>query len=155
MVDSPYQAPQADLHQQDVRYVGFWLRVVAAVVDSLLLLAVLMPLIGVVYGWDAVLGGTSPSGVLAVILNWILPAVIVIVFWKYKSATPGKMVIGAKIVDATTGDEPSSGELIGRYLGYYVSMLPLLLGLFWVGWDSRKQGFHDKLAGTVVVKGRG
>jgi uncharacterized RDD family membrane protein YckC len=38
-----------------------------------------------------------------------------------------------------------------RYLGYFVSALPLGLGFFWVAWDKRKQGFHDKLAKTVVI----
>ncbi|MGZ8994756.1 MAG: RDD family protein, partial [Burkholderiaceae bacterium] len=44
------------------------------------------------------------------------------------------------------------GQSIGRYFGYYVSTIPLLIGLIWVAFDSRKQGWHDKLAGTVVVR---
>jgi uncharacterized RDD family membrane protein YckC len=44
--------------------------------------------------------------------------------------------------------------LIGRYLGYYDSTIPFLLGLMWVGIDKRKQGWHDKLAGTVVIRDR-
>jgi len=66
--------------------------------------------------------------------------------------TPGKIAIGARIVDARTGAKPSTGQLIGRYFGYYVSTIPLFLGLIWVAFDSRKQGWHDKLAGTVVVR---
>ncbi len=42
--------------------------------------------------------------------------------------------------------------MIGRYFGYYVSILPLMLGIIWVGIDKRKQGWHDKLAGTVVIR---
>jgi uncharacterized RDD family membrane protein YckC len=42
--------------------------------------------------------------------------------------------------------------LVGRYLGYFVSTIPFGLGLFWIGWDKRKQGWHDKLAGTVVIR---
>jgi uncharacterized RDD family membrane protein YckC len=70
----------------------------------------------------------------------------------YKSATPGKMVIGAKIVNARTGRQPSTGQLIGRYFAYYISLIPLGLGYLWVAWDPKKQGWHDKLAGTVVVR---
>ena len=88
------------------------------------------------------------------LLNWIFPALAVIVFWIYRQATPGKMVIGARIVDARTGQPPSTGQLIGRYFGYYVSMIPLCLGLLWVAFDARKQGWHDKLAGTVVIRDR-
>lgn len=58
------------------------------------------------------------------------------------------------ITDARTGGRPSRRQLVGRYLAYYVSMIPLFLGFFWIGWDKRKQGFHDKLAGTVVVVGK-
>jgi uncharacterized RDD family membrane protein YckC len=64
------------------------------------------------------------------------------------------MVTGLTIVDAKTGDKPSTGQFIGRYFGYYVSTIPLLLGLIWVGIDRRKQGWHDKLAGTVVIRNR-
>jgi uncharacterized RDD family membrane protein YckC len=84
----------------------------------------------------------------------VLPAVAVVLFWIYRQATPGKMAIGARIVDATTGGKPTTGQLIGRYLAYYVSTLPLLIGFIWVGIDQRKRGFHDMLAGTVVVRAR-
>ena len=57
------------------------------------------------------------------------------------------------IVYANTFGHPPFGKLVLRYIGYYISLLPLMLGFFWVGWDKRKQGFHDKIAGTVVVKG--
>jgi uncharacterized RDD family membrane protein YckC len=65
------------------------------------------------------------------------------------------MLIGAEVVDAQTGAALSVRQSIGRYFGYYVSILPLLLGLAWVAFDPRKQGWHDKLAGTVVVRARG
>jgi uncharacterized RDD family membrane protein YckC len=65
------------------------------------------------------------------------------------------MAIGARIVDAATGGKPTTGQLIGRYLAYYVSTLPFLIGFIWVGIDQRKRGFHDMLAGTVVVRARG
>ncbi len=86
------------------------------------------------------------------LLNWVLPAVAVVLFWVYRQATPGKIAIGARIVDARTGGRPSTGQLIGRYFAYYVSMLPLMLGFIWVAFDARKQGWHDKLANTVVVR---
>jgi uncharacterized RDD family membrane protein YckC len=62
------------------------------------------------------------------------------------------MAIGARIVDAKTGGKPSFKQEAIRYLGYFVSTFPLCLGLIWVGIDKRKQGWHDKLAGTVVVR---
>jgi uncharacterized RDD family membrane protein YckC len=86
------------------------------------------------------------------LLNSLAPAVAAVAFWVYRSATPGKMLLKLKIVDADSGGKPTTGHLIGRYLGYYVSTLPLLLGLIWVAFDKRKQGWHDKLASTAVVK---
>jgi uncharacterized RDD family membrane protein YckC len=108
-----------------------------------------------IYGKDYWLGaGGFTAGPADFLINWLLPAVAVILFWMYRQATPGKMAIGAKIVDAKTGGKCSTGQLIGRYLAYYVSILPLMLGIIWVGIDSRKQGWHDMLAGTVVVRSR-
>jgi uncharacterized RDD family membrane protein YckC len=64
------------------------------------------------------------------------------------------MVVSAKIVDAKTGGKPTTQQLVVRYLGYFVSTIPLGLGLLWVAFDPRKQGWHDKMAGTVVVRPR-
>lgn len=58
------------------------------------------------------------------------------------------------IVAAGTGEKPTTAQFIGRYLAYYISILPLFLGLIWVGIDKRKQGWHDKLAGTVVLRNK-
>jgi uncharacterized RDD family membrane protein YckC len=62
------------------------------------------------------------------------------------------MAISARIVDAQSGQAPSKSQLIGRYLAYYLSLIAFGIGYFWVAFDTRKQGLHDKLAGTVVVK---
>jgi uncharacterized RDD family membrane protein YckC len=136
----------------DLRYVGFWARVGAALIDTLLLLMLVLPLVYWMYGPKYFAEPDTFRGVGDVLINWVLPAVAVVAFWMYRQATPGKIAIGARIVDAKTGQPPSTGQLIGRYLGYYVSMLPLCLGLLWVAFDARKQGWHDKLAGTVVVR---
>jgi len=64
----------------------------------------------------------------------------------------GLLAVGG--VHPRTGRLPATKQLIGRYLGYYVSTIPFCLGLIWVAFDPRKQGWHDKLAGTVVVRPR-
>jgi len=136
-------------------YVGFWLRVVASIIDSILAGLILGPLVTWIYGDRySTLEWIYRGDMMGFVFNGILPAVAVILFWIYRQATPGKMAIGAKIVDEKTLGKPSTGQLIGRYLGYYVSILPLFLGLIWVGIDPRKQGFHDKLAGTLVIRAR-
>jgi uncharacterized RDD family membrane protein YckC len=107
-----------------------------------------------VYGKDYFAYTGLFRGPVDMLMNVVFPAVAIILFWLARSATPGKMVISAKIVDANTGNKPATSQLIVRYLGYYVSMLPLFLGFIWVAFDKRKQGWHDKLARTVVVYGR-
>jgi len=144
------------MNELQPQYVGFWARVGAAIIDTILVLVICAPLVTYIYGpsyW------VNPTGMIIAgpadfLINWLLPAVAVILFWIYRQATPGKMAIGAKIVDAKTGGKPSTGQLIGRYLAYYVSIIPFMLGLIWVGIDAKKQGFHDKLAGTLVVRSR-
>ena len=152
---------------EDLEYVGFWPRVGASLIDTVLVLLVTAPLVSWVYGadqdldLDELLTADSqsllaflitPKGPLDVLINWVLPAAVIIVFWLTRNATPGKMVVGARIVDARTGKAISVTQGLVRYLGYYVSIFPLCLGLLWVAFDPRKQGFHDKLAGTVVVR---
>lgn len=133
-------------------YAGFWIRTMAALIDTILILLVIVPILLKIYGpeyWDL---DVLTHGAWDTLLSYILPAVAVIIFWIYRSATPGKMLLGLEIVDAKTGGKPSTAQFVGRYLGYYVSIIPVLLGILWVAFDSRKQGWHDKLAGTVVVR---
>ena len=56
-----------------------------------------------------------------------------------------------QVVDATSGENLSVTRAVIRYVGYLASLLPLGLGFFWILWDKRKQGFHDKLAHSVVI----
>ena len=55
------------------------------------------------------------------------------------------------MVDAASGARPSLGRLALRFLGYFVSAFPLYLGFLWAALDRRKQGWHDKIARTVVI----
>jgi len=134
-----------------VEYAGFWIRFLASVLDSILMIMVMVPLLLVFYGPGVLVAQESP-GLMYDLINYGLPVVAVIIFWQYRSATPGKMMMGIYIVDAKTLEHPPFGRLVLRYFGYYLSILPLLLGFIWVAFDPRKQGFHDKIAGTVVIK---
>ena len=135
-------------------YAGFWIRLAATVIDSVLILAVITPFI-LLLGepMHNISGSTLPTAEY-IILNYVIPALAIIAFWMYKSSTPGKMTFHLKIVDAKTGGKPTTKQLIGRYFAYYISILPLMLGFVWVAIDSKKQGWHDKMAGTLVVKAK-
>ena len=144
-----------DAGSPDRPYVGFWNRTAAALIDSALLLLVTLPIQQFVSGRELLSLNQSPLGFWDVMSGYVLPAFAILVFWKYRSATPGKMFMSAEIVDAATGGRPSNRQLVLRYLGYYLATIPLLLGLVWVAFDARKQGWHDKLAGTLVVSTAG
>ena len=136
-------------------YAGFWLRVGAALIDTVLVSFLTIPLVRMIYGDDDGMSGLMFRGTADILISFVLPAAAVIAFWVARGATPGKMAISAQVVDARTGGKPSTGQAIGRYLGYYVSTIPFGLGLLWVGIDPKKQGWHDKLAGTVVIRRKG
>lgn len=138
----------------NVEYAGFWCRVGASLIDTVLILMIIAPMLTMIYGQEYWYGGAFYSGIWDLLFNYVLPSAAIILFWVYKSATPGKMAFKLTIVDAITGEKPSTGQLLGRYFAYYVSMLPLFLGIIWVGIDKKKQGWHDKLAGTVVIRNR-
>ena len=120
-----------------------------------LIVAVTFPLLVWMYGWNY-FGEerTFFAGRADFLISWVAPAIAIVVFWLYRQATPGKMMLSLRVVDATTGGTLSVGQSIGRYLSYYVSIIPLCIGLIWVAFDSRKQGWHDKLAGTVVIRSK-
>lgn len=150
MASSSSSSPES---QRRVEYVGFWKRVAAAVIDTLILLVVIVPALVAIYGREYLVRvqGGGFAGFWDFLIQVVMPAVGVILFWKYRGATPGKMAISAKIVDARTLGAPSTGRLVVRYVAYLASMLPLLLGFVWIAIDRRKQGFHDKIADTVVI----
>ena len=140
------------MNQQE--YAGFWIRTGAAMLDSLLIFIITLPLISVIYGEAYWTSESLIRGFWDAVINYVLPAFAVIVFWVYKSATPGKMLTQLTIVDAKTGQKPSTTQFMVRYLSYFIAAIPLLIGIMWVGIDKRKQGWHDKIAGTVVLRSR-
>jgi uncharacterized RDD family membrane protein YckC len=148
-----------DLQSNDLVYVGFWARVWAMIVDVLLYsITVVFPVtlaLIPVYGWESfpvrLQDFPEPLHLLTV---GVVPAIAILIFWTKKRATPGKIVVCARIADAKTGENPTIVQMIVRYVAYYLSALPIGLGFLWIAFDKRKQGWHDKLAGTVVVRRR-
>lgn len=143
---------------EQVEYAGFWRRVAASLIDTLifgLILGVAWVLLGL---GEAPQTGVTPGPRIAGEHAWLgalaqnlLPALITVFFWVKFLGTPGKLLLGCQVVDARSGARLSVAQAILRYLAYFVSALPLGLGFLWVAWDKRKQGFHDKIAKTVVV----
>ena len=133
-------------------YAGFWIRVGAALIDTVIFLIVIMIPLSIIYGQQYWQGTHYIYGFWDVILGYVVPIVATVWFWLRFMGTPGKMALKLRIVDASTGNKLSVGQAIGRYFAYILSILPFGLGFIWVGIDRRKQGWHDKLAGTVVIR---
>jgi uncharacterized RDD family membrane protein YckC len=136
-------------------YAGFWIRFGAALIDLVIMIIVLYIPLSFIYGEEYWVGEAFINGFWDVLLGYVVPFVATIWFWIRYMGTPGKMATKLRVVDASTGNKMSTGQSVGRYFAYIVAMLPLCLGLIWVGIDKRKQGWHDKLAGTVVIRDTG
>lgn len=139
-----------------IRYAGFWRRTLAYIIDMVILLPTVLILLYVAFGSDyfAATGGQTvgfTQAALDFLIRTVFPIVFVIFFWLKFLGTPGKLMMECQVVDSRTLGRLSVAQAIGRYLGYVVSILPLCLGIFWIGWDKKKQGFHDKLAKTLVI----
>ena len=113
-----------------------------------------MPLLALIYGWNyfALTTDSLVAGPADFLISWVFPLVAAVWFWVKLQATPGKMAVSLKVVDARTGNSLSVAQAIGRYFAYFLSALPFGLGFIWIAFDSKKQGWHDKLAGTVVIR---
>jgi len=121
-------------------YADFGTRLVATVIDGLILIAV-----GVVARQIGV-------GVLYRRMDWLVAAAYTVYFWVNRDgATLGKQVMKIKVV-GENGKALDYKQAVLRYFGYIVSAIPLGLGFLWVIWDEKKQGWHDKIAKTVVVR---
>jgi len=125
------------------KYGGFWIRLLAAILDAIII--------------------SIPAAIVTLILVWAsgissfsylvdLCALGLIVYLDgIKGGTPGKLILGLRIVN-------EKGEYIGipsalfRYIAKIISALILGIGYLMIAWDAKKQGLHDKIAKTYVVK---
>jgi uncharacterized RDD family membrane protein YckC len=129
---------------------GLGYRLLAQIIDLFWLLP-LSFLLGAIASF--VNGGRISLG--GEVMANVIGALLVVTFWVERQGTPGKLVLGLRIVDADTGGTPPVGRLVIRYVGYLVSAIPLGLGYLWAIWDPRRQGWHDKMAGTLVIRQSG
>lgn len=135
-------------------YAGFWIRCGAVLIDAVVLGVVIYIPLTMIYGTEYWLGEQIFYGIWDLVFSYLLPFFGTVWFWLRFLGTPGKIVLGLKIVSLDTGNALTLWQAVGRYFAYVLSILPLLLGFFWVGFDKRKQGWHDKLAGTVVIRNK-
>jgi predicted Zn finger-like uncharacterized protein len=137
---------------------GFWIRFVAAVVDSALVLAAQL-VVGFALGLATAMvnSGLSHQGELLIgVVTWfpgmILSMVYYVFFTGYCGQTPGKMAVRVKVI-RTDGHDIGYGRAFLREVpGKFISGLILGIGYLMIAFDSQKQGLHDKIADTYVIK---
>ena len=154
---TPYPATVSSV---GVRYGGFWIRVVAFIIDAVIVRVVAAP-IGMIFGLGGLAGtlGGFPHGAMGMHLlgGGVVAVVVVFGSWLYEAfmlsspyqATLGKMILGMKVTDLY-GNRISFARATGRHFAKWLSGMILGIGFIMVGFTERKQGLHDMLAGTLV-----
>lgn len=105
---------------------------------------------------DSGLGGGLGDYLWDTTIEWTLQTIVfllvIAICWKLWSASPGKMICKIAVVDADSEEPISDKQILLRCLGYIAACAPLFLGILWIGMDKRRQGWHDKIANTVVIR---
>lgn len=162
-------------------YVGFWRRFFATLIDGVLFAIVYWILFAILISradtssWrvflelDPVTGRplASDAEILAAMrdffgvwiglaaIGWLLHFLYLVIFWSWRGGTIGQLLLGIQVRREADGQRIGIGTAILRYIGYIISIWVFYLGLIWVAFDARKQGWHDKIAGTLVIRRAG
>jgi len=153
-------------------YAGFWIRVLASFLDSFVMCFVMIPIflglsalgilpqgtnVEVGYGGYTSVDNqqASPFGLMIFQLIFgLIVLVYIVVMLKKFGGTVGKLILGLRVVNSGGGELGIGQILLRETIGKIVSLIVLYIGFIMVGFDERKQGLHDKIAGTFVIKTR-
>jgi len=156
------------------RYAGFWIRVVAQLIDGIITSTVLGAVFFMLYGASlfalirqaadvSAQGGQPDPGAMVEMMAPIMTSI-----WSFQllalaaslaysvyflvkfGATPGKMALGIKVIRAD-GGPIQVGQAIGRYFAHMLSGIILYIGYMMAGWDDQKRALHDRLVDTRVI----
>jgi uncharacterized RDD family membrane protein YckC len=130
---------------------GIFRRFLATAIDPTLAILIYFTVVGVSGGVAGSLFGDA-AAVLAIVIAVIACMVF---FWWFlgKGMTPGKWLLGLQVIEKHSGEYPGLLRMIIREtFGKFLSGLFLGIGYFWAIWDKDAQAWHDKIAGTVVVR---
>lgn len=143
-----------------LRYAGFGIRTAAYLIDAVILFIVALivsPALGgitttsnTIIGNELVQSSSVNSAYL--LFQILLGAIYFIGFWSLTSRTPGMMLLHLRVLRASDGKPISIGLGVVRYIGLLISFWVIFIGVIWVAIDARRQGWHDKMAGTFVVQ---
>jgi len=159
-------SPGVVVQSGNVEYAGFGIRLLAWLIDSLVLLF-LSFITALIFGFFIAIAFllidlsivSADSSIVTFLTNFIsgfvgfsVNLLYFTLFWSSKfQGTPGKILLGLKIVDAN-GNKISYSKALIRYISTMVSSLLLGIGYLLIIFDGKKQALHDKLASTYVIK---
>jgi uncharacterized RDD family membrane protein YckC len=133
---------------------GFWIRVVASILDGIILFMVqfILGFLLAIAGFAAGNGGSEEVSGLVMLFSYLVSFAYYIIFTGHCGQTPGKMALRIKVI-RTDGSDISYGRAAFReVIGKFISGIILCIGYLMVAFDSQKQGLHDKMADTYVIK---
>lgn len=158
---NPYAAPKAATAGYEnealthVEYGGFWVRFVAQVIDAVILsgIGILFNLVLAVFIAVSNLDPLIPS-ILVMLVQWGIQVVYApLMLSSEKQATYGKIAMGLKVVNLQ-GRRLSFWHALGREIAKFLSAIILFIGYIMAAFTERKQGLHDMIAGTLVIRSR-
>ena len=140
-------------------FAGFWWRVLAYIIDSLIMSLVFLPF-GLVIGVVMAGSGLDENSPTIPLVNLGTNGISIVAGWLYHGflessswqGTIGKKVLGLRVTDMN-GNRISFGRATGRYFGTILSGMICFIGFLMVAFTEKKQGLHDLLAGTLVLMG--
>jgi len=132
---------------------GFWRRAAALAVDAMWLftLAGTLSIVTVGVAWPGP-AGIDSQRLVALLLYVAMPGVLLVACWRLLGASPGKLLLDLRIIDADSGAQPATPRLLLRYAGYFLSLLPFGLGFAAAAFDRERRALHDRIARTRVVR---
>lgn len=131
-------------------YAGFWIRVAGTLLDSLFLIGISMLIFNPLRrAWGVTDAFISFIDLIEIVFDLLY--FILLTWWT--GQTLGKMILGIRVINArqSRGNLSAGQVFLREVIGKFLSSLPFSLGYMWVGWNRRKQGWHDLLAKTYVI----
>jgi uncharacterized RDD family membrane protein YckC len=142
-----------------VRFAGYGARLIAYIIDGIVL-AIVVSVVSIallaILAAAAANDSATVAGLTAVV--WILAVLIISLlyfpyFWANGGATPGMRLFHIRVVRDADGGPVGWGAAILRLIGFWINSITLYLGYVWIFIDKRRRGWHDLIAGTVVIEG--
>jgi uncharacterized RDD family membrane protein YckC len=143
-------------------FAGFWIRLLAFILD-IIILGVFSWIFNGIWGlasgagWmgrsatDPFTAVTGASWLVGSLVMFLVTVAYIVCFWGWRGQTPGKMILRIKII-RSDGADIGWGIAALRFLSYIISFLIAFIGCFWVAFDVNKQGLHDKMVDTYVIR---